>query len=82
MRLADRAWLVLGFGVGVYEAYAAAHAPGELLSEGVDRYLQSHPRLTRIVIAALALHLANGVPDELDPVHWAFVGMRKLLGER
>jgi hypothetical protein len=35
----------------------------ELLSEGVDEWLTCRPLLTRAVIAAMALHLANAITD-------------------
>lgn len=75
MRAADRAWLVLAAGVVVYEMAAE---DGELLSEGADRYMQHHPWLTRTVVAALALHIANAVPCRIDPIHQLFAVKRRL----
>uniref|UniRef100_A0AAU8GNV2 Uncharacterized protein n=1 Tax=Mycobacterium phage Pharb TaxID=3136626 RepID=A0AAU8GNV2_9VIRU len=64
MRAADTAWLALGAGVIAYEVKAPR---GELLSEGVDRYLSRRPWTTRVVVAGLALHLLNLLPEGLDP---------------
>ena len=62
----ETAWLVLGVAVTVYEICAAE---GELLSEAVDRALVSHPWLTRIGVAVVALHLVNLLPNAVDPIH-------------
>lgn len=67
MKPSDRAWLVLAGSVIAYEALAA---DGELMSEGVDRYLEARPWLTRAVIAAVGLHLCNVLPGVVDPLHW------------
>lgn len=67
MRAADRAWLTLGAGVVAYEL---ACPRGELLSEGVDRYLVRSPWATRLAVAGVALHLLNVLPGALDPLHW------------
>lgn len=64
MRAADKAWLAMAAGVLAYELAAP---DGELLSDGVDRYLDRHPWLTRAVIAATALHLINATPARIDP---------------
>lgn len=66
MAAADRAWVALAAGVIAYEVAAPR---GELLSEGVDRYLLRRPWLTRLVIAGLAAHLLNFIPVQLDPLH-------------
>ncbi len=75
MRSADRAWLILGVSVVVYEVAAE---DGELLSEACDRYLANHPWLTRTIVGALALHLINAVPPALDPIHQLFAVKRRL----
>jgi hypothetical protein len=64
MRAADWAWLTLGCGVLAYERSAP---PGELMSEGVDRYITSHPWITSGVIVITALHLLNRLPGFCDP---------------
>lgn len=79
MRPADWAWIALGLGV---LAYDLAAPDGETLSEGADRYMQHHPWITRAVGVGLVCHVCNAVPSRFDAIHWAFVGARKLLGER
>ncbi|QFG09419.1 hypothetical protein I5H08_gp068 [Mycobacterium phage Yuna] len=66
MRCADRAWLAMGLGIAAYEVTCPR---GELLSEGVDRYLARRPWTTHVVIVGLALHLLNLLPHRLDPLH-------------
>jgi hypothetical protein len=61
-----RAWAAIGLGVLAYEVAAP---PNELLSEGADRALCDHPYLTRAAIGLTALHLANALPERLDPFH-------------
>jgi hypothetical protein len=73
LRPADRAWIVLGASVITYEILAE-----DLLSYAADRWLETHPWLTRAAIAAVALHLANGVPSRYDPLHYLF-GVKQLL---
>lgn len=70
MTPAAKAWLWLAGGVVAYEL---ACQPGELLSEQVDRWLLSHPVLTRTAIAVVALHLGNALPSRADPIHALFV---------
>lgn len=65
MRPSDAAWITLGTGVLVYEALAKDQ---ELLSHGVDRYLETHPWLSRGVVALVALHLLNLLPPIVDPL--------------
>ncbi|QFG11457.1 hypothetical protein I5G87_gp33 [Mycobacterium phage Ekdilam] len=65
MRCADRAWLALGAGVVAYEVAAPR---GELLSEGVDRYLTRRKWTTRVVVVGLAAHLLNLIPQRFDPL--------------
>lgn len=77
LRPADRAWLALAGGVVVYELAAVE---GELLSEAADRYMLAHPWWTRVVAFSVAVHLCNMVPDRCDPLHWVFVGKRRLTG--
>jgi len=61
----DRAWLFLSGGVVAYEVLAL---DGELMSEAVDRYLETRPWLTRAVILTVAAHLLNLLPQRLDPL--------------
>ncbi|MCW2685298.1 MAG: hypothetical protein JWR37_188 [Mycobacterium sp.] len=73
MKTSDKVWvaivcIVLGHNLTAKE---------ELLSEAVDRYLVAHPWLTRGVVAAVALHLCNAVPNTFDPLSWAFLLARR-----
>jgi hypothetical protein len=63
VRAADAAWAALIGGIIGYELLSP---PGELLSEGADRY----PRwLVWPVVAATAAHLVRALPSEYDPYH-------------
>ncbi|AYQ98523.1 hypothetical protein SEA_REPTAR3000_37 [Mycobacterium phage Reptar3000] len=67
MRPADRAWLALVAGVVAYEVFAPR---GELLSEGMDRYLAGRWAWpTRAAVVVTAAHLLNVLPDRIDPIH-------------
>lgn len=70
----EQAWIALAVLVVGYEIMAA---PGELLSEAVDRFLARHPVLTRAAIITVALHLANALPDRVDPIHLLAVALRE-----
>lgn len=72
----EKAWAALGLVIVVYEIVAP---PNELLSEVVDRFLIKHPVVTRIVVAGIALHLLNMIPDRFDPLHQTAIIVR---GER
>jgi hypothetical protein len=74
---AKHAWTSLAV---VVMAYEIACSEGELLSEGVDKWLAANPILTRSVIAALALHLANALPVRFDLVSLGFLGVRGIRG--
>lgn len=67
---AKAGWMALGIGVAAYEI---ACPTGETLSEGVDRALERP--LGRVLalggIAITAAHLANLLPEKLDPFHYA-----------
>jgi hypothetical protein len=65
MKPSDRAWMFLAGGVVAYELLALDN---ELMSEAVDRYLESRPILTRSVIITVALHLLNVLPKQIDPL--------------
>jgi hypothetical protein len=71
---AKHAWTALTAGVLAYEILCK---DGELLSERVDQWLLSRPILTRAVIAALALHLGNAVPQRYDVVSLGFSVIRR-----
>lgn len=66
MRPADRAWIILAGGI---LAYDLACPPGETLSEGMGRYHQARPWLTRTVVVYLAVHLLGWWPSRGDPLH-------------
>lgn len=63
-----RGWLAVTAIVMGYELLAP---PGELLSEQVDKWILSHPFITRGFILLIGLHLSNGLPSKWDPVHQA-----------
>lgn len=75
LRPADRAWLALAGGVAVYELAAS---DGELLSEAADRYMLSHPWITRAVVFSIAVHLCNVIPARFDILHWLFTMKQRL----
>lgn len=62
------AWTGLAAGVAAYDYFCP---PGETLSEGVDRALET--RTGRVLalggIAIVASHLANMLPQRYDPLH-------------
>lgn len=62
------AWAGLAAGVVAYDLLCP---PGETLSEGVDRALET--RTGRVLalgsIAIVATHLANVLPQRCDPLH-------------
>jgi hypothetical protein len=62
----ERAWLILGVAIFVYEVAAP---PDQLLSEAVDRWLDRHPWPTRLVVIATAAHLLNLLPTRVDPFY-------------
>lgn len=71
IRPSTAAWIALGIGVAAFDVLAP---DGETLSEGVDRALEHSP--TRRVlalggIAVTAAHLANLLPQKIDPFHHA-----------
>lgn len=70
---AKRAWGVISLGVLAYEL---ACPEGELLSEGVDRAIDSHKALTLGAIAVTSLHLANVLPQRIDPFSVALKALK------
>ncbi|WHU45094.1 hypothetical protein QNM97_13645 [Gordonia sp. L191] len=62
----ERAWALIAAFVVAYDL--ACHR-GQTLSEEADRWTRAHPVLARAGILAVALHVANVVPDRLDPLH-------------
>jgi hypothetical protein len=79
MKLSHKVWLTIGGIVVVHNIRAEA---GGTLSEAVDEWIATHPVLTRSVIAAFALHLANAVPSRVDPIHLAFTSARTVSRRR
>lgn len=62
------AWGVLAAGVAAYDIYSPE---GETLSERVDDWLEN-PISKAVAISAIgvtALHLANVLPEKIDPFH-------------
>jgi hypothetical protein len=69
----DYAVIAAVLGIGVYDVFARE---GQTISEAVDRYLASHPRVTNFVLLSVYLHLCNRIPQVIDPVHWFFGVLR------
>lgn len=69
-RPAAVAWSVLAAGVAAYDILCP---PGETLSEGVDRALEMQRGKVFALgaIAITAAHLANVLPEKVDPFHKA-----------
>lgn len=68
----EHAWAVLATGIVGYEVLCDEE---ELLSVAVDRWLVSHPFITRTAIAAVSLHLLNLLP------WWTDILSQKLWGK-
>lgn len=67
----DKAWIALGVGV---LGWNLTCEDGETLSEAADRW----PMWLALPAAfAVAAHVSNAVPTNLDPIHWLFVLSRK-----
>jgi hypothetical protein len=75
VRPAHRALAAVATAVIVYNVAIAPD--GETISEGVDELLTTHPVLTRAAVALLAMHVANLIAQQADPVHWAFAVARR-----
>lgn len=69
-----RAWLVLAAGIIGWDLIAPR---GHTLSEQVDRWLISHPRITWMVGLILFSHLMNVVSPRVDVVHVIFSAGRR-----
>lgn len=74
MRPGDKAWLALGVGVLSYDALCG---DGETMSETADAYMLSRPWLVRAIAFAVAAHVANAIPSQVDPIHGLFALSRK-----
>lgn len=75
MKPADRAWCAIGVFVVIYNVAAK---DGETLSEGADRYMLSHRRLTLSVALTVVAHVCNFVSPRFDIVHLTFGAIRRI----
>ncbi|MBB3039809.1 DUF7427 family protein [Hoyosella altamirensis] len=76
------AWRALIAGIVAYEIVAP---PGELLTDGMDRWRTAHPVLAVISVWLVAAHLLRVVPPAADPLSVAgrvVGGVRGWLGWR
>lgn len=65
LRPSDKAWIVLGAGVLVWDVCCPR---GEMLSEASARYTAGRPVLSRLLIGYVAVHLMHVVPQRWDPL--------------
>lgn len=70
MRAGNRAWLGLA---GYVLAWNACCRDGETLSEAADDWNPVAASLGALIFGA---HVANRVPERLDIIHWAHLGIR------
>lgn len=61
---ANIGWAAIAAGVLAWDLFAP-----ETLSEGVDRALERHKVSTAAAIGFTAAHLANLLPESVDPIH-------------
>ena len=73
----EHAWAVLA---GLIVAYEVLCDEDELLSVAVDRWLVSRPVVTRLAVAAVALHLLNVTPYWCDPLSKRFWARVRSVG--
>jgi hypothetical protein len=66
VRTSSKAWMALGVGVAAYDYLAPQ---GETMSEWVDSALERHPITTTLAVGAVALHLLNVLPPQIDLIH-------------
>jgi len=66
MRPSEKAWIGLGAAVAAYDIFSPK---GETLSEGMDGMIERRPKLTYLAVGAVALHLLNILPNQIDPLH-------------
>lgn len=69
------AWIAIGVFVIVHNLLCPH---GHTMSEKFDEWIEVHPLLARAGVMLVALHVANLLRAELDPIHQLFV----LLGAR
>lgn len=60
------AWCAIGIGVLAYDAMCPN---SQTLSEAVDRAIERRKGITIGAIGVTALHLANVIPEPVDPLH-------------
>lgn len=77
MKAADRGWLTIGAFVIFHNVLQAGRGK-PMLSERADDWIAARPILTRTLIALVALHVANGIPRQLDVCGWLFMAGEKL----
>ena len=65
-RSAARGWVAILVFVVAHNVVAAGR-DDEMLSQTMARWVKAHPVLVRAGIAVLALHLAEALPDVVDP---------------
>lgn len=70
-----RGWVLIALFVITFNTLTRK---GQTLSEQMDVWILKHPVLVRAGIAVVALHVANGIPARLDPIHRIFT----LLGRK
>ena len=70
-------WACLAAGVVAWDIFAK-----ETLSEAVDRSLLHNRAATLGAIAITSAHLANLIPEKIDPFHQATVLARKLTSRQ
>lgn len=63
---AKAVWLGIG---AIVLAHDVLCRDGDTLSEAVDSALESHKAITLGAIAITAMHLANLLPEKIDPIH-------------
>ncbi|QBP33342.1 hypothetical protein SEA_BRUTONGASTER_128 [Gordonia phage BrutonGaster] len=64
-----KAWVAIAGFSAYHELFCD---DGELLSEAIDRAIEKHPILTRLIFVIIMLHLNNWIPKKLmwlDPFH-------------
>ncbi len=75
MQPRDYACLALATGVVTWDLLAPAE---QTISEAADDYLVRRRAATEVGLLVLYLHVANKLPQRLDPIHGMFVGLRAL----
>lgn len=74
MKHPDAAWLTIAGGVVTWNVTRADDA--DMLSSAAHRYVAGNPVFARAVIAAVALHLMDVIPERVDPIHWGFAAVK------